>query len=153
MDRAKLLIFTHMEKYGFWTILACASIPNPLFDLAGITSGHFRIPFKTFFSATLIGKAIIKVHIQMLFIIVMFRKETLNILIKFIELISAGLADSFTRGLEAKKKQLNQPDSFKDNQSFLSVLWDLFITAMVLYFLKSILDSYVKEKAIALRDS
>lgn len=153
MDRAKLLIFTHMEKYGFWTILACASIPNPLFDLAGITSGHFRIPFKTFFSATFIGKAIIKVHIQMLFIIVMFRKETLNILIKFIELISAGLADSFTRGLEAKKKQLNQPDSFKDNQSFLSVLWDLFITAMVLYFLKSILDSYVKEKAIALRDS
>jgi membrane protein YqaA with SNARE-associated domain len=110
MDKAKLLIFTHMEKYGFWTILACASIPNPLFDLAGITSGHFRIPFKTFFSATFIGKAIIKVHIQMLFIIVIFRKETLTILIKLIEFVSAGLADSFARGLEAKKKQLNQPE-------------------------------------------
>lgn len=82
MDRAKLFIFNHMEKYSFWTILACASIPNPLFDLAGITSGHFRIPFKTFFTATFIGKAIIKVHIQMLFIIAIFRKETLNTIIK-----------------------------------------------------------------------
>ena len=66
-----------MEKYGFFTILACASIPNPLFDLAGITCGHFRIPFKTFFSATFIGKAIIKVHIQMIFVIAIFRKESL----------------------------------------------------------------------------
>ena len=39
-------------------------IPNPLFDLAGITCGHFLIPFWTFFGATLIGKAIIKMHIQ-----------------------------------------------------------------------------------------
>ncbi|KAH0504276.1 Vacuole membrane protein 1 [Microtus ochrogaster] len=41
-----------------------AQIPNPLFDLAGITCGHFLVPFWTFFGATLIGKAIIKMHIQ-----------------------------------------------------------------------------------------
>ena len=74
VDKGKLFIYNNMEKYGFWAILVCASIPNPLFDLAGITSGHFRIPFKTFFSATLIGKAIIKVHLQMIFIIAIFRK-------------------------------------------------------------------------------
>ena len=39
-------------------------IPNPLFDLAGITCGHFLIPFWTFFGATVIGKALIKMHIQ-----------------------------------------------------------------------------------------
>ena len=39
-------------------------IPNPLFDLAGITCGHFLVPFWTFFGATLIGKAIVKMHIQ-----------------------------------------------------------------------------------------
>lgn len=39
-------------------------IPNPLFDLAGITCGHFLVPFWTFFGATLIGKAVIKMHIQ-----------------------------------------------------------------------------------------
>jgi hypothetical protein len=32
-----------------------------LFDLAGLTCGHFLIPFWTFFGATLIGKAIVKV--------------------------------------------------------------------------------------------
>lgn len=74
VEKIKLFIFNHMGKYGFWAILACASIPNPLFDLAGITSGHFRIPFRTFFSATFIGKAIIKVHIQMIFIIAIFRQ-------------------------------------------------------------------------------
>jgi hypothetical protein len=38
-------------------------IPNPLFDLAGICCGHFLVPFKTFFLATFIGKAIFKVFI------------------------------------------------------------------------------------------
>jgi len=73
-ESAKLFIYNNMEQYGFWAILICASIPNPLFDLAGITSGHFRIPFKTFFSATVIGKAVIKTHLQMLFIIAIFRR-------------------------------------------------------------------------------
>ena len=84
MEQAKLWIYSHLQRYGFWTILACASIPNPLFDLAGITSGHFRIPFKTFFSATVIGKAVIKVHLQMLFVIAIFRKTTLDVLISLI---------------------------------------------------------------------
>ncbi|KAL7612678.1 hypothetical protein Lser_V15G06096 [Lactuca serriola] len=33
-----------------------ASVPNPLFDLAGIMSGQFGIPFWKFFLATLFGK-------------------------------------------------------------------------------------------------
>ena len=44
-----------VQKAGFVGILLCASIPNPLFDLAGITCGHFLVPFTTFFGATLIG--------------------------------------------------------------------------------------------------
>ncbi|XP_053223037.1 vacuole membrane protein 1 isoform X2 [Podarcis raffonei] len=63
-SRAKLAVQNLVQKVGFFGILACASIPNPLFDLAGITCGHFLVPFWTFFGATLIGKAIIKMHIQ-----------------------------------------------------------------------------------------
>jgi hypothetical protein len=37
-----------------------ASIPNPLFDLAGLTCGHVGVRFSTFFAATLLGKAVIK---------------------------------------------------------------------------------------------
>lgn len=65
-SRAKLAVQNLVQKVGFFGILACASIPNPLFDLAGITCGHFLVPFWTFFGATLIGKAIIKMHIQVM---------------------------------------------------------------------------------------
>lgn len=65
-SRAKLAVQNLVQKVGFFGILACASIPNPLFDLAGITCGHFLVPFWTFFGATLIGKAIIKMHIQVI---------------------------------------------------------------------------------------
>lgn len=39
-------------------------VPNPMFDLAGILCGQFLVPFWKFFAATLIGKAVIKTHIQ-----------------------------------------------------------------------------------------
>lgn len=62
-----------------------ASVPNPLFDLAGITCGHFLVPFWTFFGATLIGKAVIKMHLQMLFIIVIFSKDYFSTILKILE--------------------------------------------------------------------
>ena len=64
-----------VTRAGFIGILGCASIPNPLFDLAGITCGYSLVPFWTFFGATLIGKAIVKMHIQKLFVIVAFNEN------------------------------------------------------------------------------
>jgi hypothetical protein len=55
LDKMRLTVFKMIKKVGFWGILLCASIPNPLFDLAGITCGHFLVKFWTFFGATLIG--------------------------------------------------------------------------------------------------
>ncbi len=52
-----------MKKHSFVTVLLMASIPNPLFDLAGLTCGHLLINFWTFFIATAIGKSIIKVNL------------------------------------------------------------------------------------------
>jgi vacuole membrane protein 1 len=67
MFRIKRKLFFLLQKYAFLTVTLCASIPNPLFDLAGIICGHFLIPFWTFFGAAMLGKAIIKVHLQVLF--------------------------------------------------------------------------------------
>uniref|UniRef100_A0A3Q2GJU4 Vacuole membrane protein 1 n=1 Tax=Cyprinodon variegatus TaxID=28743 RepID=A0A3Q2GJU4_CYPVA len=61
-----------------------AQIPNPLFDLAGLTCGHFLVPFWTFFGATLIGKAVIKMHIQKLFVIITFSKHIVEQMVSFI---------------------------------------------------------------------
>lgn len=64
LGRMKKIIYKGIRKNAFVVVLLCASIPNPLFDLAGLMCGHFLIPFKTFFIATAIGKAIIKVSMQ-----------------------------------------------------------------------------------------
>ncbi|KAI4304062.1 hypothetical protein MLD38_039625 [Melastoma candidum] len=62
--------FLARSRYlNFFTISALASVPNPLFDLAGIMCGQLGMPFWKFFLATLMGKAIIKIHIQMAFVI------------------------------------------------------------------------------------
>jgi membrane protein YqaA with SNARE-associated domain len=84
MDRAKAMVLSGLQRYGFWAILACASIPNPLFDLAGLASGHFGVPFATFFGATVIGKAGIKAHGQTLFVIMVSSKQNLQRLIDMV---------------------------------------------------------------------
>merc|ERR1711872_702407 len=83
-ERMKYKVQQLVEKVGFFGILACASIPNPLFDVAGITCGPFLIPFWTFFGATLIGKAIIKMHIQKIFVIFAFNQHLLETSISFL---------------------------------------------------------------------
>ncbi|TNN64713.1 Vacuole membrane protein 1 [Liparis tanakae] len=86
--RAKVAVQKLIQRVGFFGILACASIPNPLFDLAGITCGHFLVPFWTFFGATLIGKAVIKMHIQKLFVIVTFSGHIVE---QMVSLIGGGV--------------------------------------------------------------
>ncbi|KAL6548397.1 meiotic spindle pole body protein Kms1 [Orobanche gracilis] len=59
-------------------VLQVERVPNPLFDLAGIMCGQFGIPFWEFFLATMLGKAIIKTHIQTVFIISVCNNQLLH---------------------------------------------------------------------------
>jgi uncharacterized membrane protein YdjX (TVP38/TMEM64 family) len=47
-----------MRKYGGITIFVMALIPNPLFDVAGITAGALKMPFYQFFLFCLLGKVL-----------------------------------------------------------------------------------------------
>lgn len=69
INQIKRWLLSHAQYLNFVTVLLLASVPNPLFDLAGIMCGQFQIPFWEFFLATLIGKAIIKTHMQTVFVI------------------------------------------------------------------------------------
>lgn len=84
LDNFKLKGLVFLREHAFITVLLAASIPNPLFDLAGLTCGHFQIPFCTFFLSTFIGKAINKVSIQVIFMIIAFSKELLAYYLKII---------------------------------------------------------------------
>ncbi|XP_073053308.1 vacuole membrane protein KMS1-like [Primulina eburnea] len=78
LNRMKNWFFSHAHNMNFFSILVLASVPNPLFDFAGIICGQFGIPFWEFFLATMIGKAIIKTHIQTLLIISVCNNQLLD---------------------------------------------------------------------------
>lgn len=46
----------YMQKYGGWTILVMAFIPNPVFDLAGMAAGMLKMPVGRFLIWCTIGK-------------------------------------------------------------------------------------------------
>jgi membrane protein YqaA with SNARE-associated domain len=45
-----------MKKYGGWTVLLFAFIPNPAFDIAGIVAGALKMPVQKFFIYCWVGK-------------------------------------------------------------------------------------------------
>ncbi|GIY65838.1 vacuole membrane protein 1 [Caerostris extrusa] len=145
-DRAKITVQKLVERVGFFGILACASIPNPLFDLAGITCGHFLVPFWTFFGATMIGKAIIKMHIQMIFVIVAFNEHLVHDLVKkmrFIPYIGKYLHAPLEEFLAKQKANLHRKPGAPgvSEGSWIAWIFEKFVISMVLYYVISIVNS------------
>ncbi|CAG0894244.1 unnamed protein product [Cyprideis torosa] len=145
MDRAKLGVERLVERVGFFGILACASIPNPLFDLAGITCGHFLVPFWTFFGATLIGKAVVKMHIQMIFVIIAFNESLVESAVDMLgqlPVIGDNLQSPFKEFLTNQKAKLHSKEKdAAQGPTWLQWLFEKLIIVMVLYFVLSIVNS------------
>ncbi|XP_006882335.1 PREDICTED: vacuole membrane protein 1-like [Elephantulus edwardii] len=150
---AELAVQNIVQKVGFFGILACALIPNPLFDLAGITCGHFLVPFWTFFGANLIEKAIIKMHIQKIFVIVTFSKHIVEQMVAFIGAvpgIGPSLQKPFQEYLEVQRQKLHHKSEMgtPQGENWLSWMFEKLVIVMVFYFILSIINSmaqsYVK---------
>ncbi|OWR51170.1 putative vacuole membrane protein [Danaus plexippus plexippus] len=144
--RAKVMIQKLVQKVGFAGILACASIPNPLFDLAGLTCGHFLVPFWTFFGATVLGKAVVKMHLQKMFVIVAFNETLVGQALSWVEKIpyvGPKLEAPLLEFLRNQKARLHKNDNTsQENQgSILSSILEKFVLAMVLYFIVSIINA------------
>ncbi|CAG9767852.1 unnamed protein product [Ceutorhynchus assimilis] len=150
IEKGKLFVEELVQKVGFFGILACASIPNPLFDLAGITCGHFLVPFWTFFGATLIGKAIIKMHIQKLFVIIAFNETLIETAINYIVLvpvIGEKLQVPFKAFLDGQKDKLHKKanKNLKEaSGNILASIFEKFVIAMIIYFVISIVNSFAQ---------
>jgi len=145
-DRAKVGVERLVEKVGFFGILACASIPNPLFDLAGITCGHFLVPFWTFFGATLIGKAVIKMHIQKIFIILAFNETLIETAVSYLSKIpgvGSRLEGPFKELLAKQKAKLHRKAGASEavDTGVLGWIFEKFVVAMILYFVVSIINT------------
>lgn len=145
--RAKIMVQKLVQKVGFAGILACASVPNPLFDLAGLTCGHFLVPFWTFFGATVLGKAVIKMHIQKMFVIIAFNETLVGQVLSWVEripYIGPKLEAPLLEFLRNQKARLHKNDAstpLENQGSVLSSLLEKFVLAMVVYFVVSIVNA------------
>ncbi|KAF9168633.1 Vacuolar membrane protease [Actinomortierella ambigua] len=155
-ERILLMVHEGMKRLGFFGIFLCASIPNPLFDLAGITCGHFLIPFSTFFGATFLGKAVVKSSIQSTVVILMFSADTLATFMAWLEgsipLAHGYLADGIKhqKGALANKgggggglesDQQHQSHQLEDSTSLVGLIWNTIIFIMLSYFFLSIVET------------
>jgi uncharacterized membrane protein YdjX (TVP38/TMEM64 family) len=49
---------SYMDRYGGWVFFVLAAIPNPFFDVAGITAGVVRFPVWIFLLSVWAGKTL-----------------------------------------------------------------------------------------------
>jgi membrane protein YqaA with SNARE-associated domain len=73
LRRAKIRMIKFLRTHGFSGVLLMASFPNIAFDICGVFCGHYLMPFWTFFSATFIGKAVIRNCTQSLIFVALCR--------------------------------------------------------------------------------
>ena len=150
-DRCKLFLMKSLKQHGFITVLLCASIPNPLFDLAGLLCGHFGIPLHVFLGAAIIGKAFIKVHIQMIFTILLMGAHHMEHLLGFVEQHVPQLSGKLSQTLENHKKLLHNPALHHSEKSLIESAWQVVIIAMISFFIVSMLNSLVREELVLVR--
>lgn len=143
----KLAFARAIKKYAFCTVLLCASIPNPLFDLAGLLCGHFGVSFWVFFGATLLGKAIFKVHFQVIFTILLFSERQLDAFLRLIATYLPSFSAFITSFLESQRKSLHS-QQFQQNRPLLMRLWELVVVGMVAYFVVALLNSLVQGQIV-----
>ncbi|EAZ04406.1 hypothetical protein OsI_26550 [Oryza sativa Indica Group] len=153
---AKRWLMSHSQYLNFPTILLLASVPNPLFDLAGILCGQFNIPFWKFFLATLIGKAVIKVYIQTTLVITLCNNQLLDLVEKRImwvfgnvPMVSSVLPSLVAKLKTAKSKFLSASvaasassvvKETKWNLSF-SLIWNTVVWLLIMNFIVQIITS------------
>jgi membrane protein DedA with SNARE-associated domain len=47
-----------MDRWGMATLFVLSAVPNPLFEVAGLTAGSVRMPFRRFMLAVITGKIV-----------------------------------------------------------------------------------------------
>eukprot|EP01147_Barroeca_monosierra_P005043 gene5042-134_t len=142
--------FVHdlVQRAGFWGIFACAAIPNPLFDLAGITCGHFLVPFRTFFTATVLGKAVVKVHFQVLLLITLMSKPIFDALVnKFrnVPVFGNVISNTLLRLRARTEAKYMHGETSNEPTNWLAVGLAMLVIGMVVGFLLSIINQLAQK--------
>lgn len=152
VHRMKEWMIEKLRKYGFWAILGFAAWPNMAFDLCGIACGHFLIPFSTFFGATYVGKALIKINMQAAFFIMLFNERFLHVFVDFISSLtpaSMGVREhilDFLTKQQARFKHAHHGQVQTQEEPLLAKLWGVVMVLFIAGFAKSIVESLAQSR-------
>ncbi|XP_034482528.1 vacuole membrane protein 1 [Drosophila innubila] len=156
-ERSKVLVERIVLRIGFLGILLCASVPNPLFDLAGVACGHFLVPFWKFFVATLIGKAFIKATIQQLIVVVAFSEDLVSVLVNSLGCtpwLGPKLQLPIQNLLTSTKLRMHRKikDESVTGLGLVAHGFQLFALIIVVYFVVSLLNALAQKHCQRLQD-
>ncbi|KAG5474305.1 hypothetical protein LSCM1_03085 [Leishmania martiniquensis] len=155
-----------VRRYGFWAILLLAAWPNMAYDLCGMACGQFLMPFSTFFSATMIGKAVIKVNLQAVFFIILFSGDIIERIVEHIGRSAAAVLPAvfqveaavekgrvaLLRARDSIAKRAKGGDALatspqvEESESFLVYAMHWFVVGSVVWFGKSIIESFARSE-------
>ncbi|ESL12189.1 hypothetical protein TRSC58_00048 [Trypanosoma rangeli SC58] len=168
LNRMKIWTLDKIQRYGFWAILLLAAWPNMAFDLCGMACGHFLMPFWTFFGATFIGKALIKVNMQAVFFVLLFSGDNIERIIrlaggavgKFL-VLPAWISPKSTKEIvemsivpilkaretiAARARGTEKKDLEEEGGSLVMMLMHWFVVAAVAWFAKSIIEAFAQSE-------
>ncbi|KNC82757.1 hypothetical protein SARC_04971 [Sphaeroforma arctica JP610] len=138
-----------LQRNGFWGVLLMSAWPNMAFDLCGICCGHFLMPFWTFFGATFIGKAIIKVNGQAVVFITLFSDKYTQRIVSFIDRISPGdmhLGDKLGRLLAAQRARFHDGGGGQDGQqNIVAYIGSWVMTILISGFVLSCVEQFAQK--------
>ncbi|KAL8445070.1 hypothetical protein Emag_005225 [Eimeria magna] len=75
VSKAKRWTLDLVQRYGAVAVFLLSCWPNMLFDLCGLVCGHFQMPFHQFFTALVLGKAVVKASSQAALFVFLFSSQ------------------------------------------------------------------------------
>lgn len=137
-----------IQKHGFYGVLILSAWPNAFFDACGLCCGYFLMPFWTFFGAVFIGKALIKVNLQALGIILLCSKEFINGLTQILYKLTGwqdmiNVPDKFHELVSMIKRSNHNSES---SGNLIGKIWNLIIISIIVTFLISCIHEFVQKK-------
>uniref|UniRef100_A0A6B2L6J2 VTT domain-containing protein n=1 Tax=Arcella intermedia TaxID=1963864 RepID=A0A6B2L6J2_9EUKA len=166
LDSMKNWMIVFLEKHGFLGVLLMSAWPNAAFDLCGICCGHFLMPFWSFFLATFLGKAILKVNGQACFFITLFSERHLSYVVAWVEHLIPSSLDPCIKFTQrpchiviqealhtARAKFYEQSSAAKagveaSSGNWLKHIWNGIIFLFIAFFVVSCIEQFAQAKAV-----
>ena len=127
-----------ISKRAFLIIFVMASYPNALFDMCGMMSGLSGISFCTFLGATLLGKAVIKIGGQLLFVILLNNTNSTGILSGFFtESVKYIIPKSTLDWMNNNMTTISEYSPVETNSISFKKIWLCFTTGLTVLFIIS----------------